>query len=105
MYNTTSMLRTMGLILGTRPLTHFDAAATPMWNAFQSKPDLRPYELEAPRVSLTERNPPDHKLAARSARLDFSEADRIDDEEMNDILYLGIQGRRAPAALRSWFVE
>ena len=104
MYNTTSMLRTMGLILGTRPLTHFDAAATPMWNAFQAKPDLRPYDLEAPRVSLTERNPPEHKLAARSAKLDFSEADRIDDQEMNDILYLGMQGRKAPAALRSWFV-
>jgi hypothetical protein len=105
MYNTTSMLRTMGLILGTRPLTHFDAAATPMWNAFQAKPNLQPYVLEAPRVSLTERNPAEHKLAARSAKLDFSEADQIDDEEMNDILYLGIQGRRAPAALRSWFVR
>ena len=105
MYNTTSMLRTMGLILGTRPLTHFDAAATPMWKAFQAKPDLRPYELEAARVSLTERNPERNKLAARSAKLDFTEADRIDDAEMNDILYLGIQGRRAPAALRSWFIE
>jgi len=105
MYNTTSMLRTMGLILGTRPLTHYDAAATPMWKAFQSKPDLRPYVLAPAQVSLTERNPEQHKLAARSAKLDFSEADRIDDEDMNDILYLGIQGRRAPAALRSWFIE
>ena len=31
MYNTTSMLRTMELILGLRPMTHFDAAARPMW--------------------------------------------------------------------------
>jgi DNA-binding beta-propeller fold protein YncE len=104
MYNTTSMLRTIGLILGTRPLTHFDAAATPMWFAFHPKPDLRPYVLEPARVSLTERNGEQHKLAARSEKLDFTEADRIEDEEMNDILYLGIQGRKAPAALRSWFV-
>ncbi len=104
MYNTTSMLRTIGLILGTRPLTHFDAAATPMWKAFQAKPDLRPYAIEPARVSLTERNPAEHKLAARSAKLDLSEADLIDDDEMNDILYLGIQGRTAPAPLRSWFV-
>jgi DNA-binding beta-propeller fold protein YncE len=103
MYNTTSMLRTIGLILGTRPLTHYDAAATPMWKAFQRKPDLRPYQLEPPGVSLTERNPVQNKLAARSAKLDLSEADRIEDEEMNDILYLGIQGRPAPSALRSWF--
>jgi len=105
MYNTTSMLRTMGLILGTRPLTHFDAAATPMWRAFQNEANLRPYVLEPARVSLTERNPATHKLAARSARLDFSEADLIEDVEMNDILYLGIQGRKAPAPLRSWFVQ
>ncbi len=105
MYNTTSMLRTMGLILGTRPLTHFDAAATPMWRAFGNQADLRPYVLEPARVSLTERNPATHKLAARSAKLDFSEADLIEDSEMNDILYLGIQGRKAPAPLRSWFVQ
>jgi len=30
MYNTASMLRTMELILGLRPMTHFDAAAMPM---------------------------------------------------------------------------
>ncbi|OYW11804.1 MAG: hypothetical protein B7X34_02635 [Acidobacteriia bacterium 12-62-4] len=105
MYNTTSMLRTMGLILGTRPLTHYDAAAMPMWRAFQHEPDLRPYALEAARVSLTERNPANNRLAARSAKLDLREADLIDDAEMNDILYLGIQGRPAPATLRSWFVE
>jgi DNA-binding beta-propeller fold protein YncE len=105
MYNTTSMLRTMGLILGTRPLTHFDAAAMPMWRAFQHQPDLRPYELEAPRVSLTERNPANHPLAARSLKLDFSEADLIPDAEMNDILYLGMQGRPAPPPVRSWFAE
>jgi DNA-binding beta-propeller fold protein YncE len=105
MYNTTSMLRTMELILGLKPMTHFDAAATPMWRAFQTKPDLRPYELEPARVSLTERNPANTKLAARSAKLDFEEADLNEDGEMNDILYLGIQGRPAPKPLRSWFIE
>ena len=36
MYNTTSMLRTMELILGMRPMTHFDAGARPMNTAFSS---------------------------------------------------------------------
>ena len=76
-----------------------------MWRAFDNKPDLRPYVLEPARVSLTERNPATHKLAARSEKLDFSEADLIEDAELNDILYLGLQGRRAPAPLRSWFVQ
>ncbi len=50
MYNTTSVLRTMELILGLQPMTHFDAAARPMAAAFQPTPDLRPYTAEKPRV-------------------------------------------------------
>ena len=56
MYNTTSMLRTIELILGLRPMTHFDAAARPMSAAFQATPDLGPYTAEKPRISLEERN-------------------------------------------------
>lgn len=53
MYNTASMLRTIELIVGLRPMTHFDAAARPMSAAFASKPDLRPYEAEKPRVPFS----------------------------------------------------
>ena len=34
LYNQAGMLRTMELILGLRPMTHFDAGATPMAAAF-----------------------------------------------------------------------
>ena len=44
MYSTSSMLRTMELILGLKPMSQFDAAARPMYNSFQAKPDLTPYE-------------------------------------------------------------
>ena len=104
-YSTVSMLRTMELILGLKPMTHFDAAALPMYTAFTSTPDLTPVTAETPRVSLSERNPPRGDLAARSLRLDFSEADRIDDHELNDILYRGIQGRAAPPPVRSIFAQ
>jgi DNA-binding beta-propeller fold protein YncE len=103
MYNTTSILRTMELILGMRPMTVFDAAARPMWNAFSQKPDLRPYQAEAPRIALDTRNPAASTTAARSARLDFSEADRIDDDEMNDILWLAIRQTPPPVPVRSYF--
>ncbi|MGB9609779.1 MAG: bifunctional YncE family protein/alkaline phosphatase family protein, partial [Bryobacteraceae bacterium] len=97
MYNTTSMLRTIELILGLRPMTHFDAAARPMHTIFQGTPDLRPYQAEKPRVPLDERNPSGTPLAAQSARLDFSEADRIDEDELNRILWLGLRGTPPPA--------
>jgi YVTN family beta-propeller protein len=48
-YNTASMLRTIELILGLRPMTQFDAAARPMLRAFQAQPDARPYTAEKPK--------------------------------------------------------
>jgi hypothetical protein len=74
MYNTTSMLRTMELILGLRPMTHFDAAARPMWAAFASQPDVRPYESVVPQQSRAERNPAAAARAAVSGSRD-AEAD------------------------------
>ena len=57
MYNTTSMLRTMELILGLNPMTHFDAGARPMNAAFQSTANPAPYTAEKPRIPLDQRNP------------------------------------------------
>jgi hypothetical protein len=103
MYSTASMLRTMELILGLQPMTSFDAAARPMWAAFMGTADSRPYSAEKPRMSLEERNPAASPTAARSARLDLSEADRIDDDEMNDILWRAIKKTEPPPPVRSYF--
>ena len=103
LYNTTSMLRTLELILGLRPMTTFDAGARPMYAAFATKPDPRPYEAEKPRVPLDERNPAANPTAARSERMDFSEADRIDDDELNDILWRAVRKTEPPVPVRSWF--
>src|SRR5262249_34841713 len=48
LYSTSSMLRTMELILGLKPMSQFDAAARPMHNSFQADPDLRPYQHIVP---------------------------------------------------------
>lgn len=44
MYNTLSVLRTIELILGLRPITTFDAGARTLAPIFQAAPDLRPYQ-------------------------------------------------------------
>ncbi len=103
MYNQSSVLRTMELILGMRPLTHFDAAARPVSAAFAATPNPAPYAAEKPRISLTDRNPAGTATAARSARMDFDDADRIDDDELNDILWLAIKKTEPPAPVRSYF--
>jgi phospholipase C len=105
LYNQTSMLRTMELILGLHPMTQFDAASRPMSAAFQSTPDTRPYEAVRPKHSLDQRNPENNPTAARSERMDFSEADRIDDDELNDILWRAIRKTEPPAPVRSYFAR
>ena len=103
MYNQSSVLRTMELILGMRPLTHFDAGARPLTGAFASTPNNAPYVAEKPRISLTERNPARSATAARSAKMDFDEADDIDDDELNEILWIAIKGTEPPPPVRSYF--
>ena len=105
MYNTTSVLRTIELILGMQPMTHFDAAARPMYNAFRNEPEMSPYTAEKPRVSLEDRNPAVSPTAARSARMDFSEADRADDDDLNDVLWRAIRGTEPPVPVRSFFAR
>jgi DNA-binding beta-propeller fold protein YncE len=48
-YDQTSVLRTIELILGLRPMTMFDASARPLTAAFGNTPDLTPYTPEIPR--------------------------------------------------------
>jgi hypothetical protein len=96
MYSTTSMLRTMELILGLPPLTQYDAAATPMFASFTDKADLTPYTLVAPRTDLLAKNPASGRGAKASARLDFSAYDRADPDELNRILWENIKGPNVP---------
>jgi YVTN family beta-propeller protein len=103
MYNTASMLRTMELILGLRPMTQFDAAARPMSAAFQAAADPEPYVAEKPRVPLDDRNPLHTASAERSSHLDFSQEDRADADELNDILWLAIKGNHPPPPATSFF--
>ncbi|MFB3827633.1 MAG: bifunctional YncE family protein/alkaline phosphatase family protein [Bryobacteraceae bacterium] len=105
MYNTASVLRSIELILGLRPMTQFDAAARPMTACFTMSADTAPYIAEKPRVPLDQRNAAASPGAAASARLDFSEADRIDDYALNAILWQALKGTEPPPPVRSSFAR
>jgi hypothetical protein len=102
-YNQSSVLRTMELILGLRPMTHFDAAGRPLTTAFVAQPNPAPYQAEAPRISLTERNPPGSPTASRSLRFDLHQPDLGDDDEATGILWLALKNSVPPAPVRSYF--
>jgi DNA-binding beta-propeller fold protein YncE len=105
MYNQTSILRTMELALGMRPMTHFDAGARPMFGSFSQKPDPRPYSALNPKISLTDRNPGRGSGSAESARMDFSDADLADDDQLNDVLWRSIKHTDPPVPTRSAFTR
>ena len=93
-YNQTSMIRTIEQILGLPPMNMADATATPMFDAFSSKPDLTPYTHVAARIPLDEMNPPATALTGRdlyfakeSGRLAALGIDAGEDDLMNRIIW------------------
>ena len=74
-----------------------------MTRAFANQPKLDPYVAVKTNYPLDERNPAAGTLAARSAKLEFDEADEIDDNELNQILWLALKGSTPPAPVRSLF--
>jgi YVTN family beta-propeller protein len=95
-YSTVSMIRTIELILGLPPLSQYDAAARPMFGSFTEHADLTPYDSLPAQVDVNAVNSPVAYGATRSMKMDFSEYDRVDDFELNEILWRSIKGVNAP---------
>jgi YVTN family beta-propeller protein len=106
MYSTSSMLRTMELILGLEPMSQFDAAARPMFNSFANQPDLAPYLNRPARVDINERNTRRAPMADVSQRLNLEIEDRADDLLFNEIIWKAVKGADAvmPPPVRAAFV-
>jgi hypothetical protein len=96
MYSTSSMLRTMELILGVEPMTQFDAAARPMYNAFQATADATTYEALGPRVDINATNQALAWGADVSEGMDFSIPDAADDLMLNEIVWRSVRGASSP---------
>jgi hypothetical protein len=75
-YTTTSMLRTMELILGATPMSQFDAAATPMYAAFHVAADVTPYHPRTPATNLDAKNAPATEPPLLRS-IDYSEPDQL----------------------------
>ena len=105
MYNQMSVLRSIEMVLGLRPMTQFDAAARVMFGSFARTANTQSYNVITPKVSLTERNPENAPLAAQSERMDFSDADLADDDELNDVLWRAIKHTDPPPPVSSGFAQ
>ena len=104
MYSTSSMIRTMELILGMPPMTQYDAAAMPMWQSFTANPDFTTYKHLPSNIDLNEKNG-QNKMAALSEKFDWGKEDKVPDLVFNEILWQGIKGINPPAPSRAAFVK
>ncbi|MHB8208641.1 alkaline phosphatase family protein [Mucilaginibacter sp.] len=107
MYSTSSVLRTIELILGMPPMTQYDAAATPMWRSFTNKADIRPFEIRPNEVNLNDINVVKDKYSAISNKLDFSQPDLVPDQVLNEIIWKAVKGETSqlPTPVRAAFVK
>lgn len=96
MYSTSSMLRTMELILGLQPMSQFDAAALPMYHSFTEKPDLTPYRHRAAQVDLNEKNLASAWGSELSETFELAKEDAVDDLVLNEVIWHSIKGPDSP---------
>jgi len=92
MYSTSSMLRTIELILGMPPMSQYDAAAEPMWRCFSKTADVTPFQHRASNVNLDDRNARTDPLAREFEYFDFAKEDNVPDLEFNQLLWKAIKG-------------
>ena len=107
MYSTTSVLRTIELILGLPPMSQYDAGATPMWECFTSLPDVTAYQSRAATYNIKEMNKKLTTLAKRSAEFNLAEIDAAPDLEFNEVIWKTVKGldSEMPTPVRSAFVK
>jgi YVTN family beta-propeller protein len=107
LYSTSSLVRTIELILGMPPMTQYDAAAPPMRNCFSTTTDTTAFNSLPSNVNLADVNPGGTKLAAMARGLNFTEVDRVPDDLMNAMVWKAVRGEnaRVPVPVRAAFVK
>lgn len=95
-YTTSGVLRTIELILGLPPMSQYDAAATPLYNAFVGTPNLGAYARAIPKVAMDEKNLASAFGALESLAMNFVDEDRTPEVLLNEIIWRSIKGRDQP---------
>ncbi len=113
-YDQVSLIRTMELILGLKPLSLFDANATPMYDVFTETPDLTAYTAIQPEKNLLDVCPcmpetsytnaaaeaADRKLTLANARLSdalpWNQMDRVPEGISDRLLWQRVYGASRP---------
>ena len=106
LYSTSSMLRSMELILGIEPMTQFDAAANPMYASFSKSGNFKSFQHLPAQADIEAINTALAWGAAESEQLDFATEDAADDLLLGEIVWRSVRGAssRMPPPVRAAFV-
>jgi YVTN family beta-propeller protein len=107
MYSTTSMLKTIELILGIPPMSQYDAAATSMWRCFQSTPNNFVFNSKPAKYDITEINTVKSVWQQKSETFNFAKEDAIADRAFTEVIWKAVKGldATAPAPKRAAFIK
>ena len=95
-YTTTSLLRTMELILGLPPMTQYDAASNSLWRCFDNAPNHPAFKAKPCLINLDEKNMAENKWQQLSDQFDFTAEDRVNDFQFNEVIWRAIKGLDSP---------
>ncbi len=96
LYSTSSMLRSMELLLGMPPMSQYDAAAMPMYASFGATPVATPFDVIQPLTDVNAKNTPESYGAKESSKMDLSDVDRAPMHALNEIIWKSIKGADSP---------
>jgi hypothetical protein len=94
-YDQLSVLRTIELILGLKPLSLFDALAAPMYDAFGPAADAAPYDAVVPGQDLNAVNAGGTASARMADRLPFDHLDEVPQELSDALLWKAVYGEHS----------
>ncbi len=96
-YNTDSLLRTMEILLGLKPMNQYDAVATPFAFVGSEAGNDESYDAALPdRKVISEVNTATTYRARESARFPVRQADAVPDDLLSDIVWHAVKGRNVP---------
>lgn len=106
-YTTTSLLRTIELILGLPPMTQYDAASNSLWRCFNNTPDHPPYTAKPNQVDLNDRNRAVSIWQELSETFDFTAEDKVNDLQFNEVIWRAVKGLDTPCppSVRAAFLK
>ncbi|MGI8787656.1 MAG: bifunctional YncE family protein/alkaline phosphatase family protein [Pyrinomonadaceae bacterium] len=98
-HNTVSLIRTIEILLGIKPMNLLDATAAPI-DIFQDAPDLTPFQAVLPDVALDNLFPPKKPSTEMQAFMrltdeqDLTHEDMANPQQLNEIIWFSVRGKK-----------